>query len=150
MLTLYKPLWPTCVMFCWFILFTCILMVICSVFSLSYSILIRAKVYWLRLLLAQDQQMKVIEWESWPEGREEDILATWLSRPNLSSGQLWIREKCKINEKLQLTTGGKKKIPLLLSITFIFSFRKYFPYFRILIIGGTEISTRGHYLGSDL
>lgn len=106
-------------------------MVICSVFSLSYSILIRAKVYWLRLLLAQDQQMKVIEWESWPEGREEDILATWLSRPNLSSGQLWIREKCKINEKLQLTTGGKKnslfffQLPLYLALENTFHILEY-------------------------
>lgn len=84
--------WSTCVMLCWFILFTHIWMVIYSIFSLSYSRLIRAKAYWQEILLAQDQQMKVIGWEGWPEGREEEILSTWLACPNLSSGKLWIRE----------------------------------------------------------
>lgn len=141
--------WPTCVMFCWFILFTCILMVICSIFSLSYSSLIRAKVYWQGLLPAQDQQMKVIGWESWPEGREEEILSTWLSCPNLSPGKLWIRENCNINEKLRLTPGKKKSL-FFFQLPLYFSFRKYFAYFRILITGGIEISTPGHYLGFDI
>lgn len=71
----------TCVMFCWFISFTYIWMVTCSIFSLSYSCLIRTKAHWQGLHLAQDQQMKVIGWEGWPEGREEEILSTWLTCP---------------------------------------------------------------------